>query len=183
MHRARSASNASYRLPVRSGAPEAATRSPTTHVFSIGHSRHPIEKFLPLLTEHRIDVLADVRSRPYSRFSPHFNRRALEAALAGVGIEYLYLGDGLGGRPAYPGLYDEQGHVLYDRIAETERFQDDLRRLEDVIRRRRVAVMCSEEDPAACHRSLLIAPVLAQRGVTMRHIRGDGRCYTAATTT
>jgi uncharacterized protein (DUF488 family) len=71
---------------------------PPTMIYTVGHSNHPIERFLPLLQRHGIALLADVRSTPYSRFNPQFKRDALAGALARNGIEYLFLGEELGAR-------------------------------------------------------------------------------------
>jgi uncharacterized protein (DUF488 family) len=146
----------------------------TPPIFTIGHSNHTEEVFLDLLTRHRIDVLADVRSHPYSRYNPHFNRESLQQAVKAAGVRYLFLGEQLGGRPDDPQSYDPAGHVLYWRVAESPVFLEGIERLERGRAEYRVALMCSEEDPAVCHRYLLVSRVLTQRGVGVEHIRGDG---------
>lgn len=145
-------------------------------VYSIGHSNQSIEQFLALLRMHDIDVLADVRSAPYSRYVPHFNARELRSAVLEAGLKYVYLGRELGGRPEFsPELYDDDGHALYSRISQTRVFREGIERLMNGVGRYRVAMMCSEEDPTECHRRLLVGAVLADAGVETRHIRGDGR--------
>ncbi|MBI2302664.1 MAG: DUF488 domain-containing protein [Armatimonadetes bacterium] len=143
-------------------------------VYTIGHSNHPLETLLDLLRAAGIEALVDVRSQPRSGYCPHFDREPLEAAVAAAGMRYVFLGNALGGKPQDSGFYDEAGHVLYDRVAETEGFLRGLERLERSMERYRVAVLCGEEDPAHCHRRLLIGRVLRERGVAVRHIRGDG---------
>jgi uncharacterized protein (DUF488 family) len=143
-------------------------------LFSVGHSNHTLEAFLGLLKRHEIEVLADVRSYPYSRYVTHFDREGLQDALKQAGVTYLYLGKELGGRPDGADFYDTDGHVLYHRLAESSLFLDGIKRLEAGVRRYRVAMMCSEENPAVCHRHLLVGRVLARRGVGIEHIRGDG---------
>jgi len=143
-------------------------------IFTVGHSNHSLEMFIDLLKCHRIDVLVDIRSKPFSRFSFHFNKEVLEKAVEGASMKYLFLGKELGGRPQDPEYYDNQGFVLYSRIAESSLFLEGIDRLMKGIEIYRVAVMCSEENPANCHRRLLIGRVLAKRGVSVRHIRGDG---------
>jgi uncharacterized protein (DUF488 family) len=156
--------------------------NPTTvaHIFSIGHSNHPIEEFLDLLRLHGIAVLVDVRSAPYSRYVPHFNPENLKATLKERGFQYLYMGRELGGRPEGAELYDADGRVRYDRLAEAPLFLGGLERLITGGGRYRVAMMCSEEDPTHCHRRLLIGRVLRARSVPFTHIRGDGRLQTEA---
>ena len=144
-------------------------------LFSIGHSRHPLERFLALLRQHRVQVVADVRSQPYSRHAPQYNRKALERALLDGGLRYLFLGVELGGRPEGDEFYDLDGHVLYGKVAASAPFHAGIRHLQRGEKRFRVAILCSEEEPTSCHRRLLIGRVLAVRGVELRHIRGDGR--------
>ena len=147
-------------------------------VLTIGHSNHPAEHFLDLLKSHAVQVVVDTRSQPYSKYAMQFDQAELKTALSGAGIRYLFLGQELGGRPDGDEFYDEEGHVLYDRLAETCLFQEGLSRLERGIRDYKVAMLCAEENPAACHRRLLIGRVLLDRGIQVEHIRGDGRIQT-----
>ncbi len=143
-------------------------------IFTVGHSNHSLELFINLLKSHKIDVLVDVRSKPFSRFSPQFNKEGLEKAVKASSIRYLFLGKELGGRPQGSEFYDHQGFVLYSQLAESPLFLEGIDRLIKGINTYRVAVMCSEENPANCHRRLLVGRVLANRGVSVQHIRGDG---------
>jgi len=144
-------------------------------IYTIGHSNHTLDAFLDLLRLHRIEVLIDTRSVPYSRFAPQFNRDALKAAVLGQGMRYGFYGKELGGRPEGDEFYDAQGHVLYSEVAQSPPFQDGLARLIQGAQQYRVALLCSEEDPNVCHRRLLITRVLDGLGVEVAHIRGDGR--------
>lgn len=144
-------------------------------LYTIGHSNHELEQFLELLRQHEIQVLTDVRSQPYSAYTSHFNREALQSAVVSSGMNYVYMGDQLGGRPDGEQFYDQAGHVLYYRVAESPNFLEGIRRLLKGIQEYRVAIMCSEEDPGVCHRFLLVTRVMEGRGVEIRHIRGDGR--------
>lgn len=148
-------------------------------IYSVGHSNQPLETFIALLHRHGIQSLVDVRSAPYSRYVPHFNRPELEYATERAGIRYLYLGDELGGRPPGMEYYDDEGYVLYYRTARAPFFLRGLERLTDEGALYRTAMMCSEEDPTNCHRRLLIARVLEEQGVPTLHIRGDDRIQTA----
>lgn len=151
----------------------AAVAMPRT-VYTIGHSTHPIERFLQLLTGHHITAVADVRSQPASRFKPQFNREALRAALEGAGIAYAFLGAELGARSRDASCY-RGGQVQFDRLAQTTKFQDGLDRIERGISRHRVALMCAEKDPLTCHRTILVARQLVDRGVEVAHILEDAR--------
>ena len=144
-----------------------------TKVFTIGHSNHSLERFLALLAKHGVTAVADVRSAPYSRFRPHFNRDALAAALMARGIGYAFLGRELGGRPDDPGCY-EDGRVQYERVARTSGFRDGVARAIDRAASDRIALMCAEKEPLDCHRTLLVARVLDEAGVSVVHILDDG---------
>ena len=149
-------------------------------VYTIGHSNHALESFIELLRKHGIDEVIDVRSSPYSRYNPHFNYNALEMALEAAGIEYIFLGGELGGRPADRSCYDADGRVLYDRLAEADSFQDGISYITRHADEYRAALMCSEKDPLDCHRALLIAGTLLDRGVAVEHILSDGVLETHA---
>ena len=152
--------------------------SPAPHVSTIGHSNHPVQYFLSLLSAHGVQVVVDARSQPYSKYATQFDLEALRPALQNAGVRYLYLGRELGGRPEGQEFYDEEGHVLYARVAATTLFQEGITRLERGIREYKVALLCAEEDPAACHRRLLVGRVLVEHGIEVEHIRGDGRVQT-----
>jgi uncharacterized protein (DUF488 family) len=143
-------------------------------IHTVGHSNHPIERFLELLLRSGITAVADVRSTPYSRFNPQFRRDSLQGALAGVGIQYVFLGEELGARSKDPGCYDEQGRVSYAKLARTEPFRRGIERLKTGMRDFRVAIMCAEREPLECHRTILVARELVREGVGVRHILGDG---------
>jgi uncharacterized protein (DUF488 family) len=143
-------------------------------VFTVGHSNHSMQKFLSLLKGYGIEVLVDIRSHPYSRHAPRFNARALEATLSSDGIGYLFLGGELGGRPEGGEFYDAKGRVDYALVGCSRPFLDGISRLEKELRTRTAALLCSEEDPTRCHRRLLVGQALEERGISLRHIRGDG---------
>ena len=149
-------------------------------LYTIGHSSHTPEHFIDLLQRHGIEVLVDVRSAPYSRYTPQFDRECLRDLVTAAAIKYLYLGDSIGGRPKDESHYDLDGHARYAKVAESPDFLDGIGRMERGADGFRVAIMCSEEDPANCHRRLLIGRVLIERGAELRHIRGDGELQTEA---
>jgi uncharacterized protein (DUF488 family) len=144
-------------------------------VFTIGHSTHPQERFIALLRQHGITALCDVRSKPYSRMNPQFNREELEEALPAHGIAYRFLGKELGARSDDPHCYD-RGKVQYGRLAETDLFKHGLKRvLRGMKDGFQVALMCAEKEPLECHRTILVARHLASLGVAVAHIHADGR--------
>ena len=141
-------------------------------LFTIGHSNHPIERFLELLRRHGIEAVADVRSRPYSRFVLHFGKERLARSLADAGLGYVFLGHELGGKPAR----DDPPHARLDyhaRIREPS-FQRGIEALLAGIAERRVVLVCRERDPLDCHRLHLICRYLRPQGLDIRHIMPDG---------
>ena len=144
-------------------------------IFTIGHSNHELREFVDLLKSNEIEVLVDIRSNPYSRFAPRFNKEHFKNVIQAAGIKYLFLGKELGGKPKDSEFYDSEGFVLYSRIAESPLFLEGMERLMNGIVNYRVVLMCSEENPANCHRRLLVGRVLSEKGVQVQHIRGDGR--------
>ena len=164
--------------------PRALTEPPDAFdmcIYTVGHSNHTSEAFLALLRSNDVTGVADVRSAPYSRFNPQFNRETLARALEGHGVEYLFLGRELGARPDDPACY-ENGRVVFSRLAGTAVFRRGLDRViegadgaGEGARPRRLALMCAEKDPLDCHRTILVARELVRRGVGVAHILAAGR--------
>jgi uncharacterized protein (DUF488 family) len=160
--------------------PAGPTQPPTGRLLTVGHSNHDWPPFLDLLRGAGVTAVADVRSSPYSRRLPEYNRGALEAALRQNGLAYVYLGDLLGGRPADPDLYDPEGWADYARVRRTAAFRRGLDRLLLGAERYAVAMLCAEEDPLDCHRGLMVTPALAELGRPPLHLRKDGALETTA---
>lgn len=144
-------------------------------VFTIGHSTHSQKRFIELLSKHGITALCDVRSKPFSRVNPQFNRDELKSVLPGHGVKYLFLGKELGARSDDPNCY-EGGKVQYDRLARTDLFQQGLTRIQDGITKGfSIALMCAEKEPLECHRTILVARHLVTRGIDVQHIHANGK--------
>lgn len=161
-------------------------------LFTIGHSAHTPEKFLRLLEDNGIMTLVDVRTAPVSRFHSQFNKENLEYLLPQHGIQYVFAGKYLGGRPADPTCYkkrvlpqddaDYLHEVDYPEVMKRQWFIDGIKRLLELADEQTTAILCSEEDPATCHRHHLIARYIMQEHpeVNVQHIRGDGIVFSAA---
>jgi uncharacterized protein (DUF488 family) len=141
-------------------------------LFSIGHSNIPAERFLSMLSDAGVNAIADVRSTPFSRFFPWFSAKNLAPLLAHQGVLYLPYGEPLGGRPRNPSLYCD-GVADYDAMARQPEFEAGLERLRADAMRCRVCLMCAEREPLDCHRCLLVARSLAERGLAIGHILHD----------
>lgn len=160
-------------------------------LYTIGHSNHSLNKLIDLLNEYQIVNLVDVRTAPYSRYNQQFNKEALEYELPRHQIRYIYSGQYLGGRPDDPKLYkhkkmphgevDFLHEVDYLLVMKRPWFQESVKELLDIAGLDPTAIMCSEEDPAECHRHHLIAKYLFEHypDVEVKHIRGDGRVFGA----
>lgn len=142
-------------------------------VFTIGHSDQDAEAFVVLLKRHAIGAVVDVRSHPGSAWTPQFNRVPLKKLLKENRIRYAFMGEQLGVRSTDPSLY-EAGKVAYRKLAASSRFREGIDRVIRASASERLVVMCSEHDPLACHRSLLIAPALMQSDVSVTHILRSG---------
>lgn len=145
----------------------------TPTVLTIGHSNHPLERFIELLRAHEVTAVADVRSAPYSRFNPNFNREPFQEVLKEHGIAYVFLGRELGARSKDPTCY-EQGRVQYRKLAQTDLFRAGLQRVVRGGHSYRLALLCAEKEPLACHRALLVSRELEGLGVPVAHIHADG---------
>jgi uncharacterized protein (DUF488 family) len=145
----------------------------TPGLYTVGHSNHTIDVFVGLLAPHGIELVVDVRSQPHSRFNPQYNRERLSATLAGVGIEYAFLGAELGARARDPACYVGE-RADYTLISHTSAFTRGIDRTMNEALQRKVALLCAEKDPLDCHRAILVCPALAARGIAGRHILADG---------
>jgi len=136
-------------------------------VWTAGHSNHELEAFVGLLEGADIECLVDVRSFPYSRYAPQFNREELQAAMTERGIRYGFFGEELGGRPKRKDHYDAEGRAPYGRMAAEPEFRTAIQRLLKGASEHRIALVCSEGDPHDCHRRLLVGRVLTAEGVEL----------------
>lgn len=133
---------------------------------TIGHSNHPIERFVDLLRAGGVGLLVDVRSTPWSRRFPQFGKERLATALTAVGIGYIHEGAALGGKPESGGSYDD--------LAARPAFREALDRLTARARTATVCLMCAEKEPLDCHRTVLVSRRLTERGVAVEHLLADG---------
>ena len=146
-------------------------------LYTLGHSKHPIDVFIELLHQHQITALADVRSHPYSRYLPHYSQEELRKTLAKAGVSYVFLGKELGARSENPACY-RQGKVQYELLARETAFGQGLERLRQGLESHSIALMCAEKDPLECHRAILVARHMHESGTPVLHILADGELET-----
>jgi len=142
-------------------------------ISTIGHSNHPLEKFIEMLTAHGIELIADVRTVPRSRHNPQYNSDVLPASLREQGMAYRHLPD-LGGlrhakKDSLNTGWENATFRGFADYMQTERFEKGLAELIALADGTKVALLCAEALPWRCHRSL-IADALMVRGVTVMHI-------------
>ena len=145
-------------------------------LFSIGYATKPLTEFMVQLQSYEVNVVADVRSVPYSAAFHDYHRELLQRALKQQGISYVYLGKELGPRSTNPAHYDATGRVQYDRLQRADNFLHGIERLlTGLDKALNIALLCAEKDPAFCHRSLLIGHHLARaNALPIQHIGCDG---------
>jgi uncharacterized protein (DUF488 family) len=147
-------------------------------VLTIGHSNHPLDRFLALLTQHEVEALVDIRRFPGSRKHPHFHRDNLAAALPKSGMDYHWL-EALGGRrpkrrDESPNLgLENKGFRNYADYMPTDEFREGMEKLLDIAQRKRTAIMCAEGLFWQCHRRL-VTDFLVANGVAVQHIMPGG---------
>lgn len=146
-------------------------------IFTIGHSNRSLEEFIELLQLNEVELVADVRTVPRSRYNPQFNRDTLPESLREAGIGYLHIA-GLGGfrHTVSDSVNTGWRNASFQGFADymqTKEFEDNLETLIELSRTEQVAVMCAEAVPWRCHRSL-IADALLIRGIRVEDILGKG---------
>ncbi len=146
----------------------------SNELFTIGYSPHIPDSLLRILKKHKITAVADVRSSPYSKFKPEFNKDQLAEFLKRNGIAYVFLGDFCGARVEDPSCY-VNGKVDYARVAENPKFMEGLKRIIHGMEKFRIALMCAEKDPITCHRTILVCRNLTSKGINIKHILSNGR--------
>ena len=142
-------------------------------IHTVGHSNLSAESLVGMLKRRGITQVIDVRSTPYSRYVPQFNRNNIRVTLERNSIGYTHMGDALGDRPQDDRLYDRNGRANYGLMAQEKAFQDAILQVEQVAEDSHTALMCTEADPLRCHRTLLVSQELASRGANIIHLMRD----------
>lgn len=145
-------------------------------LFSVGYATKPPDAFLKQLGQYNIDVIADIRSAPYSSAFHDYAREPLQRILTANELHYVYLGKELGPRSHDPGHYDETGQVQFDRLRRGPDFLSGIARLRNGLRKgHKIALMCAEKDAAFCHRSLLVGyHLLHEENLEVQHLTFSG---------
>lgn len=155
-------------------------------IFTVGHSTHPLQEFLDMLTDNGVEQLVDVRKLPGSRRFPHFDQDALRESLAGVGIGYDWVEPLTGRRKVSTtvpfevnAFWNNRSFHNYADHALSEEFVSAVDKLVDAPRP--TVLLCSEAVWWRCHRRIITDHLLA-RGVEVTHIMGPGQTQAATLT-
>jgi uncharacterized protein (DUF488 family) len=147
-------------------------------IYTIGYGNRSVDEFIALLLRYHIEYIIDVRSQPYSRYSPDFAKKTLEARLQQQNIGYVFMGNLLGGRPEDKTCYVD-GRVDYAIVGTKAFYLQGIQRLRTAWEKQlRVALLCAEAKPQECHRSKLIGNTLFEQGIAVAHIDEGGECKT-----
>lgn len=143
-------------------------------LYTIGYSDFSIESFIATLKKNKINAVVDVRSQPYSKYKSEFNREILKDELNKQKIYYVFLGEYCGARTNDQKCYIN-AHVDYKLLAQTENFQNGIKRILKGLEMYTLTLMCAEKDPITCHRTILICRNLKQKKVTIKHIISENQ--------
>lgn len=144
-------------------------------LYTIGHSKHSIQYFTKLLRLNKINCIVDVRSIPFSKFCPQFNRDELRKFLNKCGIYYIFMGEEFGARREDKSLYTLQGHLDFEKTAKSEQFVKGVERIQNGVEKGlNIALMCTEKDPIDCHRNILVANTFHKNNYIIRNILQNG---------
>ncbi|MCB5265639.1 MAG: DUF488 domain-containing protein [Candidatus Cloacimonetes bacterium] len=150
-------------------------------VFTIGHSNHEITDLVALIKKHKVDMILDVRSTPYSKRYPQYNQEEFRLVLQSHQIDYQSFGLWFGARQPDPEYYTSEGWLHYSAYAKSGTFADGVHSLDQCLfQGYSPALLCSEKDPFDCHRAIMVARDLSQKGYDIRHILADGSILSQA---
>jgi uncharacterized protein (DUF488 family) len=140
------------------------------NIYTIGYGNIPNEVLVDLLKKYKIAILVDIRSRPYSKHRPEYRKNILEGLIAKAGMQYLYLGDKLGGMPENGKFFDKHGSVDYELLSEDQNYLDGINQIMELSQKQDICLMCAEADPQRCHRSFLVSETLWKYETESLHI-------------
>ena len=143
------------------------------YLYTVGYSCFTVEEFFEALKKYEITALVDVRSQPFSKYKPEFNKDNLTLVLKNSGIKYVFLGKELGARTDAPEC-KINGKVSYYKLAEHKDFKDGLQRVRNGMEKFQIAIMCAEKDPITCHRTILISRNIKSENLLIKHILENG---------
>jgi uncharacterized protein (DUF488 family) len=150
-------------------------------IYTIGHSNHVESKFIELIQLHKIQIVLDVRSSPYSQRFPQFNRDDLKNILMKSKMEYAFFGEWFGARQPDKAYYTSDGWLNYLIFTKSLIFNEGVNRLDIILGKGlNPVLLCAEKDPFNCHRAIMVSRALSLKGYEIRHVLEDGKILTQA---
>ena len=132
--------------------------------YLIVHGSMKLDEFLEILKGKKVDMLVDVRSVPFSKHVPDFNKETLKEFLLKNNIDYVHMGTMLGGK---------RDPEWFNKHMNTKEFEKGICILQEGINGSIAAIMCSEIDYRKCHRRF-IGLKLAGEGFIVEDISKKG---------
>lgn len=144
-------------------------------IYTVGHSTLRIEFFINLLKQYDVNCLIDIRTIPYSRIAPQFNKEQMNNSLKAQNILYAHFDKEFGARHTKLSLLDENKKVDFDKVRATSEFKSGIERIRDALELNyTIAIMCSESNPFDCHRFSMVSYQLVKENFAVMHILRDG---------
>jgi len=144
-------------------------------LFTVGYAAFDnFSSFSKWLKHYNVEAIADVRSLPYSRIRPEFNKDILMNNLKKSAIKYVFIGDHCGARVDDLSCY-VNGYVDYTKVKETKNFQIGIERILKGLSSYSIGLLCAEKDPINCHRDILVCRNLKAYNISINHILADGK--------
>lgn len=145
------------------------------NIYSVGYGGRVHTDFIQLMVKYNITLVVDIRSNPFSRFQPSYNKAGLKAILKEEGINYVFMGEELGGKPKAQIFYSPSGKLNQELVTTTKFYQSAIRELIELAHiNENICLLCSELNPDQCHRKTMVGQSLFKQGVIVNHINGKG---------
>lgn len=145
-----------------------------TPIFTVGYGNRKLQILIDLLKKYRITTLVDIRTNPFSRFQPHYNKLRFGEILKEQGINYLFLGQELGGKPK-DAKYYIHGILDYQIVNNAPEYKEAIQGLINRSEEGEIlCLMCCELKPDECHRKTLVGETLYVKEILIKHINEHG---------
>lgn len=151
----------------------------STILYTIGCSNRTPDNFLNVLRKYNIQVIVDVRSVPYSSFTPQFNQEALRKLLIDNGMTYLSFANEFGAKRKEDTVYTNN-YVDFSKVNKLDIFKNGIDRILNGLKKEYViALMCTEYNPIDCHRFSMVSRAFSKiPNISIIHIFDENKYVT-----
>lgn len=149
-------------------------------VYTIGYSNGDFDSLMDRMRPHGITHLVDVRTNPYSRYQTDFRGEEFARRIRAEGLQYIFMGDKVGGKPTDASITDETGVIDPMKLREAPYFQLGVAKIVEAAQnpQRKIMLMCGCARPEQCHRGRVLCESLLDDGVESNHVLVDGSVVT-----